>query len=975
MFIRTRARKILRDVWARKGRTALVSTAIFIGVVGTIALFSMSDILITQLETDIKQEELSMLQVSVTAEEGARLDNAAYMRMLEDYPGVTDVVAGLEERPIYFKVNEDDAKFEDGVTQSLVVLNEDRTGLLNAPMEAPAPIEPFRLLEGGEWPAPGQNQLAIEQRMAEEYDLGVGDTLYVRVLSPSRDPQQNGATGTVEAWTITGIVFDPYGFTPKVTTITTLPDAGYLTGLVGLTDFWMRFSDFEMVEDQSDDVLNLIANDTAYIPAFSEVQDPENNALIANARLISNLMAFLALVALIVSGFLVINVISSLVVEQKRQIGVMKSMGATRKDNFLIYSGIAFVYGLIGVIPGVILGIPAGNAAAHALAPQLNTVLEGFKTSPGSIVLGVVVGLLVPVLASLIPVFNGTRVKILDAMTDLGIGAHYGTGPIAKLIARLPLPVTIRQGLSNVSLKKSRLAFTVITLAVAVGAFMGIYAIFASLTSGIQSFIDSWNMQMLVAPLEPRDPEQITTIVQNALGDEIESFESGFQIQVEFEGYDPEISAFGPPGILAYGYELTSETPAFTFEIDEGEGLTPENAGRGIVLSSLLAANMDKTVGDRVVLKVPGRTAELNVVGISNFPIEQVWMDWRTIAELSGSTLDVITSDSPIPAGTIPPEARNFIKYATLVEVEDFAAEGPLPGVLALGLTPALGNLLTFDEGGFFGQGEANPGQLEVILSRGLAEAGDYAVGDTLALTSIADPGATQEARVAGIFALPPMMGGQGAQIPDQFIGMFWRDLTTLDGAQVETEPLPIGYFITTPDDDATVDDIDNLADRVNEVFVEQGIPSFTLNFVELTEQISNGFFTFQAILSAVAGLIALVGALGLLTTLSMSVFERQKEIGVMRSIGASSRTVVTQFLTEGLVVGVIAWIVGIPLMVLIQLLLLNITGFSEMFPFELSLEAIIVGLVGILIITTIASLWPSLGAARKTVSDILRYQ
>ena len=93
MFIRTRARKILRDVWARKGRTALVSTAIFIGVVGTIALFSMSDILITQLETDIKQEELSMLQVSVTVEEGARLDNAAYMRMLEDYPGVTDVVA------------------------------------------------------------------------------------------------------------------------------------------------------------------------------------------------------------------------------------------------------------------------------------------------------------------------------------------------------------------------------------------------------------------------------------------------------------------------------------------------------------------------------------------------------------------------------------------------------------------------------------------------------------------------------------------------------------------------------------------------------------------------------------------------------------------------------------------------------------------------------------------------------------------
>ncbi len=144
---------------------------------------------------------------------------------------------------------------------------------------------------------------------------------------------------------------------------------------------------------------------------------------------------------------------------------------------------------------------------------------------------------------------------------------------------------------------------------------------------------------------------------------------------------------------------------------------------------------------------------------------------------------------------------------------------------------------------------------------------------------------------------------------------------------------------------------------------------------MDLTEQVSETFFTIQAILSAVALLIALVGALGLLTTLSMSVFERQKEIGVMRSIGAGSSTVATQFLTEGIVVGVISWLVGIPLMVLIQFLLLDITGFDETFPFQFSTTAVIIGLVGMLVITTIASLWPSLGAARKTVSEILRYQ
>jgi putative ABC transport system permease protein len=118
-----------------------------------------------------------------------------------------------------------------------------------------------------------------------------------------------------------------------------------------------------------------------------------------------------------------------------------------------------------------------------------------------------------------------------------------------------------------------------------------------------------------------------------------------------------------------------------------------------------------------------------------------------------------------------------------------------------------------------------------------------------------------------------------------------------------------------------------------------------------------------------------LVGALGLLTTLSMSVFERQKEIGVMRSIGAGSLTVASQFLTEGVVVGMISWVIGLPLAALIQLLLLDVTGFGEIFPFVFSIQAAVIGLVGMVIITAIASIWPSLGAARKTVSDILRYQ
>lgn len=977
-MIKTRTRKILRDVWARKGRTLLVSMAIFIGVTGTIALFSMSDVLISRLKEDIKEDELMMLQVSVSPKEGVQADNVAYMQYLNNLPGVTEVQAGVEELPIYFKTDPEAEKFEEGFAQAYVVLSDDGTQLVDAPFDALAPIEPFRLLEGGTWPTSGQDEMVIEQRMAEEYDLEVGDTLYMRVLSPSRNPERSGETGTIEPWIISGIVFDPYGFSPNAAIYTRFSDAAYLLGLGGLNDFWFRFTEFALAEDGQNDIEDYLAADTAYSPAFSQAEDPAESQLIANAELFANLMSFLALISLIVSGFLVINIITSLVTEQKQQIGVMKSIGASRVDNFYIYSGIAFMYGLIGVIPGVIIGIPLGSWAAHGLAPQLNTVIEGFQISPSSIILGVVVGLAVPVIFSLLPVFSATRVQILDAMTDLGIDANYGSGPIAKFIGILPIPITVRQGLSNVSLKKSRLAFTVITLAVAVGAFMGIFALFESLTDGIQIFLDSWNIHAGIFPAEPRPSDQVIGILEENFGDRINPAQAGFMQQVEFEGYNPEIGTGGPPGIFAYGYDITSDAPAFLFELKEGKTITPETADDGIILASLLAANMDKEVGDTVVMNVPGKSKEFTVVGIADFPIEQVWAAWDTLAILRDSTIDAIQSESLIPADMLPPEARGYIKYLTLAQVEGYETSGMFPGVIVIGFTPSVSQFLQFDSGDFVNIGE--PG---VMISSEMAAKGGYEVGEMLALTSLTPNGEQNvEYPVVGIFQPPMALVGSPAQaeadttaLPSDLIGMYWKDATTFDAATVETQPLPAGYFITIPEEDPSADEITELVDDINNTFQDQGIGMFSFNFIELTEQISEAFFTIQAILSAVALLIALVGALGLFTTLSMSVYERQKEIGVMRSIGAGSTTVAIQFLTEGIVVGVISWLVGIPLMILIQYALLSITGFNETFPFQFSITATIVGLIGMLVITTIASLWPSLGAARKTVSDILRYQ
>lgn len=94
-----------------------------------------------------------------------------------------------------------------------------------------------------------------------------------------------------------------------------------------------------------------------------------------------------------------------------------------------------------------------------------------------------------------------------------------------------------------------------------------------------------------------------------------------------------------------------------------------------------------------------------------------------------------------------------------------------------------------------------------------------------------------------------------------------------------------------------------------------------------------------------------------------------------MRSIGATSWAVATQFLFEGLVVGIVSWLLAIPLSFLIREGLLVALPFADVFEIAYPPMTLGVGLVGMLVLVTVASLWPSLSAARKTVSDILRYQ
>ena len=203
---------------------------------------------------------------------------------------------------------------------------------------------------------------------------------------------------------------------------------------------------------------------------------------------------------------------------------------------------------------------------------------------------------------------------------------------------------------------------------------------------------------------------------------------------------------------------------------------------------------------------------------------------------------------------------------------------------------------------------------------------------------------------------------------------MEWRALARLVGStNSKGEPAPTALLVQMTGADPSVDEVDEIIDKIDEVLLSNGIAATHLNQVELAEEIANLIAIFGLLFESASIVIAAGGAIGLLATLSMSVFERQREIGVMRSIGASSFTVAGQFLTEGMLVGMSAFIVAVPLSYLVAQGL--ISEFEATFDIGYDPIALVIGLIGMIVITVLASLGPSLGAARRTVSAILRYQ
>jgi len=143
------------------------------------------------------------------------------------------------------------------------------------------------------------------------------------------------------------------------------------------------------------------------------------------------------------------------------------------------------------------------------------------------------------------------------------------------------------------------------------------------------------------------------------------------------------------------------------------------------------------------------------------------------------------------------------------------------------------------------------------------------------------------------------------------------------------------------------------------------------MNMAEMQTMLTGTIKTFSTLLGMIAGISLIVGGIGIMNIMLVSVSERTKEIGLRKAIGATSRAVLLQFLIEAVIVSVVGGVIGILAGAGSSLLLSKISGWAVYIsPFSVALAFGFSAGVGI-----VFGFWPARKASLLSPIDALRYE
>lgn len=177
--------------------------------------------------------------------------------------------------------------------------------------------------------------------------------------------------------------------------------------------------------------------------------------------------------------------------------------------------------------------------------------------------------------------------------------------------------------------------------------------------------------------------------------------------------------------------------------------------------------------------------------------------------------------------------------------------------------------------------------------------------------------------------------------------------------------------IMTAEEMDQAQEELRNLVIRRHRLIGERQDSFNIRNFTQVQEALSSTTKTFSVLLSAVAAISLLVGGIGIMNIMLVSVTERTREIGLRKAIGAGPRDILVQFLVESIVITFIGGTAGVLLGVSTSSLITLFAGWKMV----IGLDSILLAFIFSVAIGIIFGLWPARKASLLHPIEALRYE
>lgn len=406
----------LRNLLVNKLRLLLTVAAVTVGVTFVSGSFVLSDTMVKAFD-ELYEGLTSGTDVVVKSEAAYDADIAAtggQVRPLDE--DVVEVVSGVPGVEVA----------EGSVFGFALVLDKDGDAMQpgGAPTIGTSVPSDTRLsgaasFRDGRTPS-GGDEMALDARTVKKAGYVLGDQVDVVLVDGRRTFTLVGVIGFGETDSLLGATLAGFD----------LPTAQEVLGKEGVVDEvdvlaadGVRPEELrDRIADELPEGVEALTGDQVAAEGTAAVRD--------SMGIFTTVLLVFAGVSVLVGSFVIWNTFNVLVAQRRREVALLRAVGATRRQ---ILTGVLVEAGLVGLVAGVI-GLVLGVALAAGIRALLTLVgVEMPTTSPAveprTIVAALAVGLIVTVFAAVLPAWAATRVAPMEALRTLvRAGADVGRG-------------------------------------------------------------------------------------------------------------------------------------------------------------------------------------------------------------------------------------------------------------------------------------------------------------------------------------------------------------------------------------------------------------------------------------------------------------------------------------------------------------------------------------------------------------------